>query len=43
MEAEVTLFQGDMEEAVTCITQDNAFPDSVFHIVRALEGFTICQ
>ena len=32
VEAEVTLFQGDTEEAATCITQDNAFLDSVFHI-----------
>ena len=43
MEAEVTLFEGDTEEAATCITQDNAFLDSVFHIVRALEGFTVCK
>ena len=39
MEAEVTLLEGDTEEAVTCIT----FLDSVFHIVRALEGFTVCK
>ena len=43
MEAEVTLFEGDTEEAATCIKQDNAFLDSVFRIVRALEGFTVCQ
>ena len=36
VEAEVTLLEGDTEEAATCITQDNVFLDSVFHIVRAL-------
>ena len=38
VEAEVTLFEGDTEEAATCITQDNVFLDSVFHIVRALDS-----
>ena len=38
VEAEVTLFEGDMEEAAACITQDNVFLDSVFHIVRALDS-----
>ena len=33
VEAEETLFEGDTEEAATCITQDNAFLDSVFQIV----------
>ena len=33
VEAEVTLFKGDTEEAATCITQDNAFLHSVFQIV----------
>ena len=31
VEAEVTLFEGDTEEAATCITQDNVFLDSVEH------------
>ena len=34
VEPEVTLYEGDMEEAATCITQDNVFLDSDFHIVE---------
>ena len=37
-EVHVTLFEGDTEEAATCITHDNVFLDSVFHIVRALDS-----
>ena len=38
VEAEVTLSEGDTEEAATCITQDKVFLGSVFHIVRALDS-----
>ena len=34
VEPEVTLYEGDTEEAATYITQDNVFLDSDFHIVE---------